>query len=79
MTPAGGNPASRARSTDASVWPTRRNTPPGTARSGAHVTRAAKIRRRGVGIGQQLDGARTVVCADARGHAEALMLRPPRR
>ena len=34
MTPAGTSPASRARSTLASVWPTRCSTPPGRARSG---------------------------------------------
>ena len=34
MTPAGSNPARRAKSTEASVCPTRRNTPPGTARNG---------------------------------------------
>ena len=34
MTPAGWSPASRARSTDASVWPVRSRTPNGRARSG---------------------------------------------
>ena len=34
ITPAGRSPASRARSTAASVWPGRRSTPPGLARSG---------------------------------------------
>ncbi len=34
ITPAGAKPASRARSTAASVWPARRSTPPGMARSG---------------------------------------------
>ncbi len=34
MTPAGMRPARRARSTLASVWPTRWSTPPGRARSG---------------------------------------------
>ena len=34
MTPAGARPASRARSTAASVWPARSSTPPGRARSG---------------------------------------------
>ena len=34
MTPAGASPASRARSTAASVWPARSSTPPGRARSG---------------------------------------------
>ena len=34
ITPAGEQPASRARSTAASVWPARRRTPPGIARSG---------------------------------------------
>jgi hypothetical protein len=34
MTPAGWSPASRARSTLASVWPTRCRTPPGRARRG---------------------------------------------
>ena len=34
ITPAGEQPASRARSTAASVWPARRSTPPGIARSG---------------------------------------------
>jgi hypothetical protein len=34
ITPTGGRPASRARSTLASVCPTRRSTPPGTARRG---------------------------------------------
>ena len=34
ITPAGEQPASRARSTAASVWPARRSTPPGSARSG---------------------------------------------
>ena len=33
-TPAGTSPASRARSTDASVWPARTRTPPSRARSG---------------------------------------------
>ena len=32
MTPAGFNPAIRARSTAASVWPRRASTPPSTAR-----------------------------------------------
>ena len=34
IAPAGDCPANRARSTAASVWPARRSTPPGTARSG---------------------------------------------
>ena len=34
MTPAGVRPASRARSTAASVWPARRRTPPSLATSG---------------------------------------------
>ena len=34
ITPAGWRPASRARSTDASVWPVRSSTPNGRARSG---------------------------------------------
>ena len=34
ITPAGRTPASRARSTEASVWPVRSSTPPGRARSG---------------------------------------------
>ena len=34
ITPAGLNPAIRARSTDASVWPVRSSTPCGRARSG---------------------------------------------
>src|SRR5437763_1384780 len=34
MTPAGTSPASRARSTAASVWPARTSTPPSRARSG---------------------------------------------
>ena len=34
ITPAGMQPASRARSTEASVWPVRSSTPPGRALSG---------------------------------------------
>ncbi len=34
MTPTGAEPAIRARSTAASVWPARRSTPPGSARRG---------------------------------------------
>ncbi len=46
MTPAGTRPASRARSTDPSVWPTRSRTPPGDALSGKTwpgVTRSSDL------------------------------------
>src|SRR5229473_2127634 len=56
MMPAGISPASRARSTEASVCPARTSTPPLRARRG---------------IDGHLNGARAIEGGDARGHARA--------
>ena len=49
ITPAGFSPASRARSTAASVWPVRSSTPPGLAFSGKHVAGLDEVARRARG------------------------------
>ncbi len=71
ITPEGLRPASRARSTAASVWPVRSSTPPGLALSGKMCpgwTRSRGSRRR---VDRHLDRARAVVRGDAGGHALA--------
>ena len=63
-TPAGISPASRARSTAASVWPARSSTPPRRARSGKMWpgwTRSRGLRAR---VDRDLDRARAVVRGD---------------
>src|SRR6266478_782478 len=70
MTPAGAQPARRARSIAASVWPARRSTPPGMARSGKMCPgRVRSWPRRGVH--QRADGDRAIVGGGAGGHAPA--------
>ncbi len=65
--PTGVRPASRARSTAASVCPARRSTPPGTARSG--MTCPGRVRSHGLGggVGEHLDGVGAVGGRDAGG------------
>src|SRR5579883_772037 len=54
MTPPGRKPASRARSTTASVWPARTNTPPSRARSG----NTCPERARSLGVQFAMDESR---------------------
>ena len=61
ITPAEYRPASRARSTAASVWPVRSSTPPARARRGKHVPRAHEVGRARAGVDRRLDRARPVV------------------
>ena len=71
ITPAGVRPASRARSTDASVWPVRSSTPPGLALSGKHVTGLDEVARRRGRVDGDLHRVRPVGGADAGRHALA--------
>ena len=70
MTPAGTSPASRARSTLASVWPTRCSTPPGRARSGKMWPGRRRSDGDGGGIDGDVDGGGAVAGRDAGGDAE---------
>ena len=54
-TPAGGRPASLARSTAASVWPGRRRTPPSTARRGNTWPGSGQLVRLGRGVDEDPD------------------------
>ena len=78
-TPAGSSPASRARSTAASVWPARCSTPPARARSGktgpAGRGRLRVLRR----VDRDLDRARAVVRRDAGRDAVARLDRDGER
>ena len=69
ITPAGEQPANRARSTAASVWPARRSTPPGIDRSG----RMWPGRARSSGSVAGSTSARTV---SARSYAEVPVVTP---
>ncbi len=69
MAPAGRSPASRARSTAASVWPSRTRTPPGLARSG----KTWPGRTKSVGSAVPLASSWSVV---ARSAAEMPVLTP---
>ncbi len=71
IAPAWDSPASRARSTAASVWPARRSTPPGTARSGNTWPGRGEVERLGGRVGEHADGVRAVGCGDAGGDAVA--------
>ena len=62
-------PASRARSTLASVWPARRKHAAGLRAQRKDVAGLHEIVRRGFGIDEHLDRARPIVRADAGGHA----------
>ena len=70
-TPDGLRPASRARSTAASVWPIRSSTPPGFARSGKHVARLDEVARLRVRRDRDLDRVAAVGGRDAGRHALA--------
>ena len=65
-TPAGWSPASRARSTAASVWPGRSSTPPGRLRSGKMWPGRTKSAGDGVRIGERAERPRAVGGRDAR-------------
>ena len=69
MAPAGRRPASRARSTAASVWPLRTRTPPGLARSGKMWPGRTKSPASASPLGQQLERGGAVGGGDAGGHA----------
>ena len=78
-TPAGVRPASRARSTAASVWPIRSSTPPGFARSGKTWpgwTRSCGVDSR---IDRDLDRVAAVGRGDAGRHALARLDRDGER
>ncbi len=60
ITPAGFSPASRARSTAASVWPVRTSTPPGRALSGKTCPGWTRSRGADSGSIADLDGVRAV-------------------
>ena len=71
ITPAGFSPASRARSTEPSVWPARRSTPPSRARSGkTWPGRTRSVGLRVVGDRGE-DRVRAVGRGDAGGDAVA--------
>ena len=65
MAAAGRSPASRARSTPASVCPARTSTPPGRARSGKTCPGRTKSAASAVGVGEQPDGGGPVGGGDA--------------
>ena len=71
ITPAGTSPAMRARSTEPSVWPARRSTPPATALSG----KMCPGRTRSSGRASGAMAARIVV---ARSAAEMPVVTPRR-
>ena len=71
ITPAGYNPARRAKSTLASVWPTRCNTPPGRARSG----NTCPGRRKSLGT---VAGSIATLMVTARSRAEMPVVTPKR-
>ena len=71
MTPVGANPARRARSTAASVWPTRRSTPPRRARRGKMCPGPPEVVGDRLRVGQHLYGLRPVVRGDPRCDSEA--------
>ena len=78
-TPDGLSPASRARSTAASVWPMRSSTPPGFARSGKHVPGLHEVVRRRVRVDRDLDRVAAVGGGDAGRHALARLDRDRER
>ncbi len=63
-TPAGFSPASRARSTAASVWPERSSTPPGRARSGKTWPGRTRSREPFARVDRDLDRARAILRGD---------------
>ena len=65
ITPAGVRPASRARSTAASVWPVRSSTPPALGLQREHVARLDEVARRACRVDRDLDRVRAVVRGDA--------------
>ena len=65
ITPAGFSPASRARSTAASVCPARSSTPPGAALQREHVPGLHEVARAAVRVDRDLDRVRAVVRGDA--------------
>ena len=65
MTPAGYSPASRARSTAASVCPARSSTPPGLGAAAGRRARAREVLGVGVGVDRSQDGRGAVRGRDA--------------
>ena len=78
-TPAGTRPASRARSTDASVWPDRCSTPPARARSGNTCPGWTRSRGPEDGIDRDLNRVRPVMGGDTGRHALACLDRDRER
>ena len=71
ITPAGVRPASRARSTAASVWPVRSSMPPSRATSGKTWPGRDDVLRPARRVDRHRDGARAVGGRDAGGDALA--------
>ena len=71
ITPDGFRPASRARSTAASVWPIRSRTPPGSSTQPLHVAAHQQVGRPRVGRDRDLDRVAAVGGGDAGGDALA--------
>ena len=79
ITPAGISPASRARSTAASVWPTRSSTPPVLGLQREHVAGLDELARAGLGVDGHLDRVRAVGGRDAGADALARLDRDRER
>ena len=70
-TPTGGKPASRQRSTQASVWPERISTPPSLRHQRKHVAGPHEVGRAAVAVGERAHRIGALLSGNAGGKAVA--------